>query len=56
MFFCNREARQVPLWWNHPQDTNGNFIGMFPEDMPDCSVLPEEEIGICAYDPRRYAD
>lgn len=29
LFFCNREARQVPLNWRHPVDRAGRWVPLF---------------------------
>jgi len=72
----NREIRQVPLDWQHPQNEDGSYIPLteytrlediwysgrteeearevYEEDknamMPDFSEIPQEKMGICAYE------
>src|SRR3989344_4743259 len=55
-----RVIRFVPLEWQHPKDVQGNHLPLWrrePEDvgekdglMPDFSDVPDDQIGICAYD------
>ncbi len=54
-----RAIRFVPLDWQHPRDAKGNYLPIRrrrPEDvgeedglMPEFSDVPDDQIGICAY-------
>src|SRR5487761_1455331 len=61
--FFNREARTVPLGWEHPRDKDGAYITLMPRKwydtndsfnecmfMPDFIGIPDDQKGICAYE------
>jgi len=55
----SRDIRFVPFEWNHPKDAEDNYLPLRrrePDDvgkkdglMPDFSDVPDDQIGICAY-------